>query len=103
MKFLVHATMDVEAGNAAFLDGSIVTKIQKCLNDVKPEAVYFGIANGQRSIYLIVNVDSMDKLPEIAEPLWLDFKANIEVTPLMTPADLEKAGASFQRMAQARR
>lgn len=69
MRFLVHARISTEAGNAATLDGTIAQKIQKYINAVKPEAVYLAETKGQRTMFFVLNMDTADKLPEIAEPL----------------------------------
>lgn len=74
----------------------MLPKMQKYMNDVKPEAVYFAVAGGQRTVYLVVNLESEDKLPEIVEPLWLDWEADVSFLPVMTPEGLEKAGGEIQ-------
>jgi hypothetical protein len=103
MRFLLKVHVPVEAGNAGVMDGSILTKIQSYLNAVKPEAGYFFAENGQRAFYLIINLDRPEQLPEIAEPLWLDLKANVEAIPVMNMEDFAKAGAGIQRVVAARR
>jgi hypothetical protein len=103
MRFLVQVEIPVEAGNAALLDGSLMPKIQRYLGEVKPEAVYYFAANGQRTIYLFLNIQRPEQLPEITEPLWLDMKANVNVVPAMNAEDFEKAGAGIQRVLQARK
>jgi hypothetical protein len=37
------------------------------------------------------------ELPAIAEPWFLALNASIEVTPVMVPADLQKAGPAIER------
>lgn len=103
MRFLVEVRIPVESGNAGLKNGTLLPQLQSYLNDVKPEAVYFAVANGQRTIYLILDVQSVDKLPEIGEPLWLDWKADIYLTPIMNMADFEKAGAGIERILKARK
>lgn len=103
MRFLIQARISTEAGNAALLDGTMAQKIQKYVSAVKPEAVYLAATKGQRTMFFVINMDTADKLPEIAEPLWLDWKAEVEIMPAMIPQDFEKAGPSLQKIAQARK
>ena len=37
--------------------------------DIKPEAAYFAIDGGQRTIYFVVTVENAEDIPGIAEPL----------------------------------
>ena len=92
MRFLVKTTMPTEVGNAAIRDGSMGQKIMRILEEQKPEAVYFVEEGGQRTQYLVINVDSVNQLPSIAEPWWLTFGGSVEFHPAMTPKDLEQAG-----------
>ncbi|MFQ6032598.1 MAG: hypothetical protein ACE5K2_06725 [Candidatus Zixiibacteriota bacterium] len=103
MRFLVEVRIPVKVGNARLKDGSLLKQIENYLNDVKPEAVYFTLANGQRTIYLVLDLESADKMPEIGEPLWLDWKADIHLTPVMNAEDFKKAGASIQKVLEARK
>ena len=103
MRCLVQVQIPVEVGNAGLLDGSLLPKIQRYLSDVKPEAVYFSPASGQRTIYIFLNIESSDKLVDIAEPLWLDLQADVDVIPVMNADDFQKAAAGIQRVVQARK
>lgn len=89
MRFLVKVTMPVEAGNAAAKDG--FSAIPKILEQQKPEAAYFIAEGGTRTALLFVNMDDSSELPKIAEPWFLALNAGIEVSPAMTPEDLQKA------------
>lgn len=102
MRFLLKATIPVENGNASVMDGSIMTKLQRYLGEVKPEAGYFFAENGQRAFHLIINIDRPEELVEKVEPLWLDLNASLEVVPVMNMEDFTKAGAGIQRVVQAR-
>jgi hypothetical protein len=87
MRFLLKATMPVERGN----DPRLVQKIQDVLADIKPDAAYFCAEHGQRTAYLFVNLEGAHKIPAVAEPLFHAFKADIELIPVMTPEDLQRA------------
>jgi len=102
MRCLIEVTLPAEAGNSAILDGSLMRKIQANLQNLKPEASYFFPKNGQRSMITICNVASEDQIVSFLEPFWLDFKATVNIYPVMVPADLEKAQPAFQKLVQSR-
>ncbi len=93
MRVLVKVSFPVEAGNVAAKDG--FKAIQDILKQQKPEAAYFVAQNGKRTGILILNVENASEMAEIAEPWFLALNAEIEVTPAMVPADLEKAAPAI--------
>ena len=97
MRFMLKVNIPVEAGNAAAKAGSLGTKIQSILTDLKPEAAYFTDDHGQRTGFLILDMQDASQIPSIAEPWFLAFNASIEFHPVMVPADLAKAGAQLRR------
>jgi hypothetical protein len=100
MRFLVKATIPVDAGNELVRDPNFSQRLQEILGDVKPEAAYFAAEGGQRTIYLIANMEGGHQLPGIAEPLWLSLRAHVEVIPLMDQADMAKAAPSIEQAAK---
>ena len=93
MRVLFKISMPVEAGNAAAKDG--FKAIQSILEQQKPEAAYFLAENGKRTGILIINMQDASEIPAIAEPWFLALNAAIEATPVMTPADLQKAAPAI--------
>ena len=92
MKILMTAKLPHGPFNAAIRDGSAGPKLNKILDAIKPEAVYFTEFGGHRSAVLIVDMPDASKIPSLAEPWFLTFEADVEFRPVMTPADLQKAG-----------
>jgi hypothetical protein len=103
MRCIVEAVIPAEAGNRSIMDGTLPSKMKKYLDDVKPEAVYFTVKDGQRTIFVVVNLPSEDKMVAFHEPLWLDWGASVTVTPAMSLADLEKAGKDMEKLAKERK
>jgi len=89
-----------EQGNAVIKDGRLAQLTQSILDDLKPEAVYFGDIDGARGGYLVVNMDDASQIPALAEPLFLGMGATIKVHPVMTVDDLMQAGPAIEHAAQ---
>lgn len=94
MRFLLKVSMPVEAGNAAAKAG--FGAMQKILEQQQPEAAYFTAEGGRRTGHLIVNLDKEADLPKFAEPWFLAFNADIEVTPAMVAEDLAAAAGDIE-------
>ena len=100
MRFLVKATIPLEAGNDLVRDPDMQSRMATVLGDIKPEAAYFTIGDGQRTIYLIVNMDDAADMISIAEPLWLAFEADVDVTPVMGQDDFQRAFPRLEALAE---
>ena len=96
MRFLVKATWDMDAGNAAAKAGTMGSTVQSILEELKPEAVYFIADQGQRTALLVVNMDDTSQMAAIAEPWFLAFNARLEIHPVMVPDDLTRAGSAIE-------
>jgi hypothetical protein len=95
MRYLLKVNIPVESGNAAAKAGKLGSTIQSILEDLKPEAAYFTDDKGQRTGFLFFDMQDASQIPAICEPWMLAFNAGIELHPVMVPADLAKAGRSF--------
>lgn len=92
MRFLVKASMPVDAGNKAIREGKLGPRMQAVLADIKPEAAYFMEERGRRTALLVVNIQDASEIPRIAEPFFLSLNAEVRFHPVMTAEDLGKAG-----------
>jgi hypothetical protein len=77
--------------NALVADGTAGKKISRILEELTPEAVYFGEIDGRRTATLIVNIEDAAKIPACAEPWFLVFEADVKFRLVMTPEDLGRS------------
>jgi hypothetical protein len=92
MRMLMNVKIPHQTFNAAVKDGSAGAKLNKILEAIKPEAVYFSEQCGHRGAVLIVDVADASKIPALAEPWFLTFQADVEFRIAMTPEDLKRGG-----------
>ena len=92
MRVMIKAILPVETANKAVTDGSLGDTIGSILGDLKPEATYFGLQEGSRTAFIVVDVTDSAKLPRLVEPFFLAFNASVEIFPVMIPDDLAAAG-----------
>ena len=92
MKMLLNVTLPHQPFNAAVKDGTAGAKLSQILEATKPESVYFTEQNGKRGAVLVLDLPDASMIPALVEPWMLLFEADIELRPVMTPADLQRAG-----------
>jgi hypothetical protein len=89
MRFLILAKIPTEDGNKMVQDSNFLRKLEKYINKVKAEATYFFEADGNRVASFIVDIESADQIPVLAEPLFSGMGADVELHPVMS-FDLKK-------------
>ena len=82
--------MDAAATSKAIQDGRMPKVMQSTLERLKPEAAYFGPDGGQRTAFIIFQMDDPSQLPSISEPLFSEFNATLEFFPVMDRDDLAR-------------
>lgn len=95
MRMLLKAQIPTETGNAGLKDGSLDKTLGSILGDTKPEAVYFLLEDGVRTVHVILNMEDVSDLPAVVEPWFLSYGANVSITPVLNGEDFEKAGPSL--------
>jgi hypothetical protein len=91
MRFLVRAQISTDAGNRMVKNPKFMQNLEDYIKKVNAEASYFFEAGGDRTFAFIVNLESSDMIPSVAEPLFQDFGAKVEFHPVMVLEDLKKA------------
>lgn len=92
MRMILLVDFPVEPFNTLVRNGTAGAKIQKVLEDVKPEAIYFTERDGCRGAVVIVDLPDASHIPAVAEPFFLTFNAAIRLRVAMTPEDIAKSG-----------
>ena len=92
MKAILIARIPHEKFNAAVRDGSVGPKLNKILEETRPQTVHFTEFGGRRAAVMLIELDDASKIPVYAEPWFLTFDAEVEFHPTMTPDDLKRAG-----------
>lgn len=98
MRFMVRCTIPAKIANPLIKSGTLFKQLMKYVDDVKPEELYFTPSRGQRTIYFVLDMSSEDKMALVTEPPWLDWEADVDMTPVMKLADLEKAGQDMEKL-----
>jgi hypothetical protein len=47
-------------------------------------------------MFFVVNIDAADMIPKVLEPLFQDFKARVEIHPIMVLDDLKRVFSNIQ-------
>ena len=92
MRMLLHAMFPTEPFNALVRGGKAGEILQRIVEDLKPEAVYFTEEDGMRAALMVVDLASPSDVPKLAEPFFLNFDAEARIRVVMSPADLKSAG-----------
>lgn len=96
MRYLLKVKFPNDAGNVALRDPKFGAKMQQLLGEIKAEAAYFAIVDGQRGCYAVIQMTDASQMAVVAEPFFYWLKADIEFIPVMKPEDLMKAGPAIE-------
>jgi len=91
VRMMMLVQFPLEPFNTSVRNGTAGPKMKKILEEIKPEAAYFGEREGKRGGILIVNLNNPSEVPKLAEPWFLTFNAEVEFRVVMTPEDLAKS------------
>lgn len=96
MRVLMKAEFDTEAGNQAIRDGKLPQVLGATLERLKPEAAYFTTIGGHRGAYIVFDLQDPSDIPMIAEPLFMEMGAKIELLPVMNADDVQSGLSKWQ-------
>ncbi len=95
MRMMATVRIPVETGSRTIKDGTLPPIIQKTLEHIKPECVYFFFENGKRTMRAVFHLNHPSEIVPAFEPVMLELHAEVELTPCMTAEDLK---SGFQAM-----
>ncbi|KUL22084.1 hypothetical protein [Streptomyces regalis] len=90
MRVLLKANLDTEKSNDLIRSGKMPQVVQELLERIKPEASYFTVDQGQRTMLLVFDMQDSSQMPPLAEGLFLQLDAKVDYTPVMNLDDLQK-------------
>ena len=89
MRTLLKVQFPAEAANAAIKDGRLGKIMSSAMERLKPEAAYFTTMNGDRGGFIVFDLQHPSDIPSICEPFFHELDAKCELTPVMTPEDVQ--------------
>ena len=95
MKFAILFEVPVEVGNVLEKDPKAFEGFAKLLEQLKPEAAYFGAT--RRLLILITHAESHEDLAKLLVPFWHTFKTYPQVEPV---ASLDEYTSYLLRMSE---
>jgi hypothetical protein len=90
MRMMMKAQLDTAATSRSIEAGRMPPLMQSMMEELKPEAAYFGPEGGHRTAFIIFQMDDPSQLPAISEPMFSEFGANVQIFPVMDRDDLER-------------
>ena len=90
MRMMLKVQLPVESGNEAVRTGRIGEVLAAVVPRLQPEAMYFGVEDGERTAYAFFQLEDPSVIPVIAEPLFQNLDASIHLAPVMTLDELQK-------------
>jgi len=92
MRMMLLVTYSTKKFNELWRQGQVGPAIQKIVEDIKPEAIYFGRggASGKRGAVVIVDVPTPADVARVTEPWYLTFEASVDTCVCMLPEDIAK-------------
>lgn len=92
MKMIMNVRFPHEPFNTYVKNGEAGEMIQRLLDDLRPESIYFTEQDGERGAVAVIEMEESSRVPFFAEPFFLNFNADVEFRVAMSPMDLAKAG-----------
>lgn len=90
MRVMAQITIPTEQGNRAIMDGSLPAVIQQTTERWHPEAMYFTTFDGRRTAFMVLEMSDTSDMPPFSEPFFTQLNAEVNISPVMDGADLQK-------------
>jgi hypothetical protein len=90
MRVLLKAHFGTEKGSELISSGRMGELIQQTVDRVHPEAAYFLPDEGDRTAFLVFDLEDPSQIPVITEPFFREGNATVSYTPVMNLDDVQK-------------
>jgi len=90
MRMLLKVNVPSKSGTDAAKSGALKQTIQATMAKLKPEAAYFYAEDGNRTTFMVFDLQGSWQLPATLEPLFAALDASVTLTPVMNAEDLER-------------
>jgi len=91
MRILMQIDIPHEPFNTLCREGTVGQVIGRCLEETRPESIYFTEQDGHRGAVAVYKIKSDSEVPRLAEPWFLGLSADCRMRVAMTPEDLKAA------------
>ena len=91
MRMMLQWTVPAVKGNKSVSDGSMAATIEALQEKLQPEAAYYMAKDGKRAGMMVFDMTDPAQIPQIAEPLFQTYDAEVEFIPVMNADDLKRA------------
>jgi hypothetical protein len=100
MRVMLKFRFPVDTGNELVSSGKIGAIFQRIMEEMKPEAAYFFPDGGARAGLIVFDMTESSQIAEAAERFFFGLHAEVEMTPVMAPEDLQKGLAAVETIAK---
>lgn len=90
MRMMLKATLDTATATKAIQSGRLPEIMGSMMEQLKPEAAYFGPNEGHRCAFIVFDMADPSQLPPLTEPLFAELNARVEMFPVMDRDDLQR-------------
>lgn len=90
MRLMLKFVIPVEKGNETAANGEMQAALDALVEQVRPEAAYFMVADGRRAGIVVFEENDPARLPQINEPLFARLNADVSIVPVLTAEELRK-------------
>ncbi|HEY3797378.1 MAG TPA: hypothetical protein VGL58_03425 [Caulobacteraceae bacterium] len=94
MRVFCRVNIPAHTGNVAIKDGTLPQLMEGFMAKIQPEAAYFGLEAGHRTMFVVFDLKDPSDIPVIFEPLFQGLDAEVHWQPVMDRADLAKGLAA---------
>ncbi|MFL6306598.1 MAG: hypothetical protein ACJ72H_23945 [Candidatus Sulfotelmatobacter sp.] len=89
MRMMVKIEIPTSEGSRAIQDGTMQRLIESRMAALKPEAAYFFLEDGVRTMVAVFDMQSTSDMVALFEPAMMQLNAKVKLFPVMTSDDLQ--------------